>query len=92
MPHPKPYVRKLLSILGELGLGCIATAAAVITMISDTWAEAVLGQSVDGNSGTLEWSLVALLAAGSLAFGGHAILRWRRLRVIPTATWRGTLQ
>ena len=60
----------------ELGLAFASAALAVVTLISREWIELVFGVDPDNGSGSLEWLIVALLLALSIAM--YAIARWER--------------
>jgi hypothetical protein len=64
----------------ELCLGLAAGLLAVITAAWPDWIEAVLGLDPDGGDGTVEWLVVAVLAAAALALGYSARREWRRAR------------
>ena len=60
----------------ELGLAIASAALAVVTLISREWIELVFGVDPDNGSGSLEWLIVALLLALSIAM--YTIARWER--------------
>jgi hypothetical protein len=60
---------------------CLASAAgllAVITAAWPDWIEAAFGVDPDGGDGTVEWLVVAVLAAVAVALGYGARREWRR--------------
>jgi len=62
---------------------CLASAAgllAVITAAWPDWIEAAFGVDPDGGDGTVEWLVVAVLAAVAVALGYGARREWRRGR------------
>ena len=67
----------------ELGLAIASAALAVVTLISREWIEFVFGVDPDGGSGSLEWLIVALLLALSIAM--YTIARWERRALVTEA-------
>jgi hypothetical protein len=66
-----------------LGLAIASAALAVVTLISREWIEFVFGVDPDGGNGSLEWLIVALLLAFSIAL--YAIARWERRALVTEA-------
>jgi len=62
----------------EVVLGSACLVLLIVTLISAEWIELLFGVDPDGGSGTLEWGIVGVLAAGTLAAGGFARQEWRR--------------
>lgn len=50
----------------------------VVTLLWENWIELVFGVEPDGGSGALEWLIVAVLLAATLALTGLARREWRR--------------
>ena len=50
----------------------------VVTLLWENWIELVFGVEPDAGSGALEWLIVAVLLAATLALAGLARREWRR--------------
>jgi hypothetical protein len=79
---PDSSVRWPRGVIVQVAL-CIACAAlAVLTAFIPAWIEGLVGMSPgagpDAGSGELEWGIVLLFAAGSLASGCWARRSWQR--------------
>ena len=62
----------------ESGLAAVAAALFVLTLVSQEWIEEIFGVDPDGDSGTLEWGIVAALALATVAFMLMARAEWKR--------------
>jgi hypothetical protein len=62
----------------EAGLGALSALALVVTLLWHDWIEIVFRADPDGGDGTLEWLLVALLAAATMVSLALARFEWRR--------------
>jgi hypothetical protein len=62
----------------ETALGAATTILTAITLISREWIEVVFGVDPDHGNGALEWMIIAVLAAASVAFGVLARVEWGR--------------
>ncbi len=58
----------------------ITGALFVLTLITRDWIEAIFGVDPDQHNGSLEWLLVALLLAATLALSASARAEWRKAR------------
>lgn len=67
---------------GELAAALGSAALAVVTLLWPDWIERVFGVSPDQGSGALEWLIVVVALAVSVAFAIAARLEWRRTRVV----------
>lgn len=76
-------ISREMRVLLELGLATASAALAVVTAISRVWIEIVFGVDPDGGSGWLEWLIVALLLALSIAI--YVIARWERRALLTEA-------
>lgn len=67
----------------ELALAVLTGALAILTLITREWIEALTGWDPDHGNGSLEWAIVAVFAAVSIAF---SITAWREFsRPVPSA-------
>jgi hypothetical protein len=66
----------LAALTGVLGL---------VTVVWQDWIEAVFGVDPDGGDGSVEWAIVVLLFAATVAFTLMARADWRR-RAVPGLT------
>jgi hypothetical protein len=64
----------------EVGLAAASALLLVVTLITREWIELVFGVDPDNGSGSLEWLIVALTAATTIAFAVAARLEWRHAR------------
>jgi hypothetical protein len=65
----------------ETVLGSATTILTAITLISREWIEIVFGVDPDHGNGALEWMIIAVLAAASVAFGVLARMEWGRAQL-----------
>lgn len=59
-------------------LGTLAAVLAVGTLAWPHWIELAFGVDPDGNTGWLEWAIVAAAAVASAVFSAVARIDWRR--------------
>jgi hypothetical protein len=88
-PMSDPSTRWPRRLIVQVVLCAACAALAVLTAFVPDWIERLLGMppesGPDGGSGELEWGIVLLFAAGSLASGWWARrgwLRWSRARAV----------
>jgi hypothetical protein len=62
----------------EAGLAALTAILFVVTLISREWIEEIFKVDPDGGDGSLEWAIVAALAATSLTLSLLARAEWRR--------------
>jgi hypothetical protein len=62
----------------EVALAALAAGMALLTLITPEWIELLFGIDPDQGSGALEWGIVAMLFACSVALA--IIARWDRKR------------
>ena len=67
----------------EVGLGIVSTFLLLLTLIDSDWIESVFHVDPDQGSGSLEWLIVAVAAAVTLAMMVGA---WREWRTAPAAS------
>lgn len=73
------WIRRRLRL--EVGIALLAAALAVPTLISREWIEVLTGWDPDGGDGSLEWLLVAGLAAVAAVSALLALADRRRLAI-----------
>jgi hypothetical protein len=64
----------------EAALSTAAAILAVLTLISPAWIELLTGWDPDHGDGSIEWIVVAVMAAVALTLGLAAREEWRRAR------------
>jgi hypothetical protein len=62
----------------EVALASVSAALFVLTLLWKDWIELVFRIDPDAGSGAVEWSIVALTLALTIAFSVAARLEWRR--------------
>jgi hypothetical protein len=62
----------------EVGLAILCGLSAVVTLVWRTWIEALAHFDPDHRSGSLEWAIVASLAAVCVLVGLAARAEWHR--------------
>ena len=55
----------------------------VLTLLWREWIEIIFGVDPDNGSGSLEWAIVAVSAAVTVALFAAARIEWRRAHVAP---------
>ena len=64
----------------ETVMATMTGALLVLTLVTRDWIEAVFGVDPDQHNGSLEWLLVAVLLAATLALSASARAEWRKVR------------
>jgi hypothetical protein len=64
----------------ETGLACASFLLLLATLVWREWIELVFRVDPDHGNGTLEWLIVAVLAATTAVFAFRAHAQWRRIR------------
>jgi hypothetical protein len=64
----------------ELGLAAVSGVLFFVTLFRPNWIELVFGVEPDGGDGSLEWLIVAVLAAATVALLALARVEWRKMR------------
>src|SRR5262249_4015463 len=72
----------------ETALGSLSALLFVLTLVWRDWIELVFGLDPDAGSGAVEWLVVAVTAAASVAFFVSARLEWRRAQLQATSSTR----
>ena len=67
----------------ELAASVVCGVFGVLTLASQEWIEVLFGVDPDRGSGALEWLIVALLLALSIAM--YTIARWERRALVTEA-------
>lgn len=67
----------------EVGLGIVSTFLLVLTLVHGDWIESVFNVDPDQGNGSLEWLIVAVAAAVTVAMTASA---WREWRAAPATT------
>jgi hypothetical protein len=67
----------------ETALAVLTTALFVLTLITREWIEALIGWDPDHGNGALEWAIVVVLFAVSVALIAQARSDWRKVRALP---------
>jgi hypothetical protein len=62
----------------EAGLASLTAAMCLVTAVWPDWIEEVFRVDPDRHSGALEWGIVAVLLALTVAVGRSAYVEWRR--------------
>lgn len=62
----------------ESGMAALTALLLIMTLISREWIEILFGVSPDGNSGSLEWFIVAASLVSTVLLGMMARSEWRR--------------
>jgi disulfide bond formation protein DsbB len=65
----------------EMGVAIVTSMLFVITLVRNDWIETVFGVDPDNNNGTLEWLIVGVLLAVTIALFILASYEWRRARI-----------
>jgi hypothetical protein len=62
----------------EVVLGLVCGALFLLTLLWRDWIEGVFGWDPDEHSGSLEWGILIVLLAVTIAFAVHARTLWLR--------------
>lgn len=62
----------------ETALASVTAVLLLLTLVTREWIELVLGVDPDGGDGTLEWTVVGILAIACAASVAAARAEWRR--------------
>jgi hypothetical protein len=68
----------------DLIMALATVALLVVTMLSRDWIETVFSVDLDASSGSLEWLVVAVLAAMAILFSALARWEWKKVAVQST--------
>ncbi len=77
----KAGLKRRVSIEG--GLATLTAFLTVLTLISREWIEFLTGWDPDHGNGSLEWLIVVVLAAATVALGLRARANWQRYQAMP---------
>jgi hypothetical protein len=75
----KRVVRTRIAFSLEFGMAVLLGGLLALTLVWRDWIEAVLGVDPDQHNGSLEWIIVAALAAAVVTFALLARRQWRRV-------------
>jgi hypothetical protein len=67
----------------ETALAAATAVLAIVTLITREWIEALTGWDPDHGNGAVEWLIVAVLLAATVALGTLARSDYRRYQALP---------
>jgi hypothetical protein len=81
MMETKAGLKRRVSIEG--GMAALTAFLTVLTLVSREWIEFLTGWDPDRGNGSLEWLIVVVLAAATVALALRARVDWRRYQALP---------
>jgi len=70
----------------EMGLALLCGSLALLTFFWQDWIEALTGRDPDQHSGSLEWTIIAVLLIAFCVASFTARVEWRRARLLAASS------